>query len=57
MCIGSHLAIQEIKLIVAAIYSNWRTEVVEGGDEGVEEVDAYTTRPGSNELWLRFLKV
>ena len=57
MCIGSHLAIQEIKLIVSAIYGNWRTEVVPGGDRGVEELDAYTTRPASNELWLRFVKI
>ncbi|KIW14794.1 hypothetical protein PV08_07579 [Exophiala spinifera] len=52
MCIGSHLATQEIKLLVAAIYSNWTTEIVD--DEGIEEVDAYTTKPKSNRLILRF---
>ncbi|KIX04208.1 uncharacterized protein Z518_07762 [Rhinocladiella mackenziei CBS 650.93] len=55
MCIGSHLATQEIKLIVAAIYSNWTTEIVD--DEGIEEIDAYTTRPASNRLILRFKHV
>lgn len=55
MCIGSHLAIQEIKLIVAAVYSNWSTEIVD--DEGIEEVDAYTTRPTSNRLMLKFRHV
>lgn len=52
MCIGSHLATQEIKLLVAAIYSNWTTEIVD--DQGIEEIDAYTTRPKSNRLVLRF---
>jgi cytochrome P450 len=55
MCIGSHLAIQEIKLIAAAIYGNWRTEIVDDG--GVEEIDAYTTRPGRNALDLKFVRV
>jgi hypothetical protein len=55
MCIGSHLAIQEIKLLVCAIYQNWRTEIVD--DEGIEEIDAYQTRPRSNKLMLRFIHV
>jgi Cytochrome P450 len=55
MCIGSHLAIQEIKLLVCAIYGNWRTEIVD--DEGIEEIDAYTTKPESNRLILRFVHV
>ena len=52
MCIGSNLAMQEMKLIVAAIYTNWRTVVVDA--EGIEEIDAYTTRPRSNRLILKF---
>ncbi|OCT48219.1 cytochrome P450 [Cladophialophora carrionii] len=55
MCIGSHLATQEIKLLVASIYSNWRTEIVD--DDGIEEVDAYTTKPRRNRLDLRFRHV
>lgn len=55
MCIGSNLAMQEIKLLVAAIYSNWTTEIVD--DEGIEEIDAYTIRPRSNRLFLRFRQV
>jgi unspecific monooxygenase len=55
MCIGSNLATQEIKLLVAAIYSNWTTEIVD--DEGIEEIDAYTTKPRSNRLILRFKHV
>ena len=52
MCIGSHLATHEIKCLVAAIYSNYTTEIVD--DEGIEEIDAYTTRPRANRLVLRF---
>jgi hypothetical protein len=55
MCIGSHLALQEIKLLVAAIYGNYRTEIVD--DEGIEAVDAYTTKPTRNRLDLRFRHV
>lgn len=52
MCIGSNLAMQEMKLLVTAIYTNWQTVIVD--DEGIEEIDAYTTRPRSNRLILRF---
>lgn len=52
MCIGRHLAIQEIKLIVAAIWTNWKTTIVD--DQGIEEVDAYTTRPRSGRLVVKF---
>lgn len=55
MCIGSHLATHEIKLLVAAIYSNYATAIVD--DEGIEEIDAYTTRPRANRLVLRFSRV
>ncbi|KAM5456637.1 hypothetical protein MaudCBS49596_000878 [Microsporum audouinii] len=52
MCIGSHFALQEIKLVVAAIYTNYTTSVVE--DNGMEPIDAYTTRPTGNKLILKF---
>ena len=52
MCIGSNLAMQEMKLIIAAIYTNWRTVIVD--DDGIEQIDAYTTKPRSNRLILRF---
>ena len=55
MCIGSHLAIQEIKLLVAAVVSNWRMEIV--CDDGIEQIDAYTTKPRRNRLDLRFRHV
>ncbi|ERF75686.1 hypothetical protein EPUS_01515 [Endocarpon pusillum Z07020] len=52
MCIGSNLAMQEIKLVVAAVYSNYTTSII--SDEGIEAIDAYTTRPRSNQLILKF---
>ena len=54
MCIGSNLAMQEMKLIVAAIYTNFTASIVD--DEGIEELDAYTTRPKGSKLILQFAK-
>lgn len=55
MCVGSHFAIYEIKLVVAVVYSNFRSVVVDDG--GVEQVDGYTCGPASNRLVLRFERV
>lgn len=41
-----------MKLITAAIYTNYRTYVVD--DEGIEQVDAYTAHPRAEKLILRF---
>lgn len=54
MCIGSNFALQEIKLITAAIYSNYTTSIVD--DTGIEPIDAYTTRPHKDPI-LRFERV
>ncbi len=45
----------DIKLIVAAIYSNFRTHIVD--DEGIEQTDGYTCGPTRNKLFLRFESV
>ena len=45
----------EMKLITAAIYTNYRTHIVD--DEGIEQVDAYTAHPKANKLILRFERV
>lgn len=55
MCVGSNFAMQEMKLITAAVFVNFTTHVVD--DEGIEQVDAYTAMPKSNKLILRFGKV
>ncbi|KAL9124358.1 MAG: hypothetical protein Q9217_006308 [Psora testacea] len=53
-CIGSNLAMQEVemKLITAAIFSNFTTHIVD--DRGIEQVDAYTAGPKNHRLMLRF---
>ncbi|KAM7202475.1 hypothetical protein V8F33_002695 [Rhypophila sp. PSN 637] len=56
MCIGSHFAMHEMKLVISAIYSNYTTHIVD--DEGMDEQsDGYTCRPGKERLFLRFEKV
>lgn len=55
MCIGSNFAMQEMKLITAAIYTNYRTHIID--DEGIEQVDAYTAHPRANQLILGFERV
>ena len=42
----------EMKLITAAIYTNFTTHIVD--DEGIEQIDAYTAGPRSNKLILQF---
>ncbi|KAK7518827.1 cytochrome P450 monooxygenase-like protein [Phyllosticta citriasiana] len=56
MCIGSHLAVYQIKCIVAAIYSNYETRVVD--DSGMEQQDSYTAPPkGERPLIVRVERV
>lgn len=55
MCVGSHFALHEIKLVIAAVYSNFRTEIID--DEGIEQTDGYTCGPRSNRLILKFERV
>ncbi|SPQ26839.1 322ad217-00c0-4be7-8269-79ef246af42e [Thermothielavioides terrestris] len=56
MCIGSNFAMHEMKLIIAAIYSNYTSHIVD--DEGLEaQSDGYTGRPGRERLFLRFENV
>ena len=44
-----------MKLITAAMYTNFRTYIVD--DEGIEQEDAYTAHPKGNKLVLRFERV
>lgn len=45
----------EIKLILASIYTNYTTHVVD--DEGIEQADGFTTGPKGNKLILRLERV
>ncbi|MCJ1230223.1 hypothetical protein MMC12_006895 [Toensbergia leucococca] len=55
MCLGSNLAIQEMKLAMVAIYTNYTTTIVD--DEGIEQADDYISRPVGNKLILRMKHV
>ncbi|KAI9726475.1 MAG: hypothetical protein M1828_001297 [Chrysothrix sp. TS-e1954] len=52
MCIGSHLATQNMKTLVASILSVYEIRV--GDDAGMQQEDAYTARPVERRLVLRF---
>ncbi|KAL8925294.1 MAG: hypothetical protein Q9208_003584 [Pyrenodesmia sp. 3 TL-2023] len=52
MCLGSHFAIQSMKLTIAAIYTNYMTSMAE--DSNMEQAMAFAARPISNNLMLRF---
>ncbi|KAF9885769.1 hypothetical protein FE257_012351 [Aspergillus nanangensis] len=54
MCVGSNLALQEIKLVVAAIYTNFKSSIVDDND--IEAIDAYTVKPKGEKLVLNFEK-
>lgn len=45
----------EIKLIVATVYANYTTTIVD--DTGIEATDGFTIRPKSGKLMLRFTSV
>ncbi|KAF2203987.1 cytochrome P450 monooxygenase-like protein [Delitschia confertaspora ATCC 74209] len=51
MCVGRHLALYQMKYILAAIYSNFKTTVID--DAGIEQSDAYTAPPKSDKLMIR----
>ncbi|MCJ1433063.1 hypothetical protein MMC27_002422 [Xylographa pallens] len=55
MCIGNNFAMQEMKFLLAAIYTNYTTSVVD--DEGIEQEDAYTAGPVGNKLVVKFARV
>ncbi|KAI1326727.1 cytochrome P450 [Xylariaceae sp. FL0255] len=55
MCLGSNFAMHNMKLIVATIYSNYTSHIVD--DRGIEQTDMYTGHPKSNALHLRYEKI
>ncbi|KAL4951676.1 cytochrome P450 [Aspergillus filifer] len=57
MCLGSNFAMQEIKLVMAAVYTNYRTEIVDD-DQGMEQDFAdFISLPKGRKLILRFYPV
>ncbi|WYZ35537.1 hypothetical protein EsH8_X_000184 [Colletotrichum jinshuiense] len=55
MCVGSNFAMNEMKLIAAAVWTNFTTRVVD--DAGIEQDDTYTARPVAERLMLGFERV
>ncbi|CAI6322313.1 unnamed protein product [Periconia digitata] len=51
MCVGSHLAIYQMKYILYTLYSTFSTSIVD--DTNIEQTDAYTAPPGTDELWIK----
>ncbi|KAI4142956.1 MAG: hypothetical protein LQ340_007149 [Diploschistes diacapsis] len=53
MCVGSNFAMNSNKFVLAAIYSNFRTSIID--DSGMEQSDGYTAPPiGKSPLILKF---
>ncbi|PMD29966.1 putative cytochrome P450 [Hyaloscypha variabilis F] len=55
MCIGNHLALIELKFVVAAIYTNYTTKIID--DKDMEQLDSYSAGPKGEKLILQFEKV
>ncbi|EED24125.1 cytochrome P450 monooxygenase, putative [Talaromyces stipitatus ATCC 10500] len=55
MCLGSNFALQVIKLVIATIYTNFTTSIV--NDEGIEQEDNYIAPPKGRKLILQFIAV
>ncbi|KAI3317718.1 cytochrome P450 [Xylariaceae sp. AK1471] len=55
MCLGSNFAMHDMKLTIAAIYSNYTSYIVD--DTGIEQTDMYTGHPKSNSLHLRYERI
>ncbi|KAF2674008.1 putative cytochrome P450 monooxygenase [Microthyrium microscopicum] len=51
MCVGSNLALYQMKYIIAALYSNWTIEIED--DEGFKQRDLYTAPPESGKLIVK----
>jgi hypothetical protein len=45
----------ELKMVVAGIYTNFTTTIVD--DEGIEQMDGYTVGPKSGRLLVQFNKI
>jgi cytochrome P450 len=59
MCLGNHLATQEMKLIIAAVLSNFELLDVANAevDAGMVQEDAWTAQPIGGELFLKMRRL
>ncbi|OJJ48141.1 hypothetical protein ASPZODRAFT_157934 [Penicilliopsis zonata CBS 506.65] len=57
MCIGNNFAIQELKLVTAALYANFFTEVVETSAQDMQATDSYSAYPTGGKLMVRLREI
>lgn len=55
MCLGSNFALQEIKLVIAVVYTNYTTSILD--DEGIEQDHAFISLPKGRKLMLKLSQV
>lgn len=55
MCLGSNFALQEMKLVLAGIYTNFTTTII--NDEGIEQEDSYIASPVGRKLMIEFCRL
>jgi cytochrome P450 len=55
MCVGSHLASMVLKLLLASVYTNFTTSILE--DDGMEHRDEMMASPVGDKLILAFNSV
>ena len=49
---GNHFAVAILKLLLAAVYANYSTEIID--DEGIEQREDFVSSPTGGKLFLRF---
>lgn len=52
VCLGSNFALQEIKLVMAAAYTNFTTSIID--DEGIEQDHEFISLPKGRKLIVQF---
>ncbi|OSS54130.1 hypothetical protein B5807_01119 [Epicoccum nigrum] len=55
MCVGSHLAVYQMKYIIAALYSNYSTTMVDW--PFMRQSDAYTAPPEDDKFFVKLEKI
>ncbi|KAK4505818.1 hypothetical protein PRZ48_003783 [Zasmidium cellare] len=54
-CLGNNFATNSMKLVIAAVYSNFTTSIVDA--EGIEQDEGYTAGPKGSKLMLQFNRI
>ncbi|KAK0610139.1 cytochrome P450 [Bombardia bombarda] len=55
ICLGRDFSMASMKLVVAAIYTRFTTELVDA--DGIEQDDGFSGGPVGNKLWLQFREI